>query len=147
MSGGEVTADRERRLLQIATAIACFVPISAGAMGMVEGPGMLRGLAAPLPVDLESHYRYLSGLLLGIGIGFAATIRRIENKAALLRTLGAIIVLGGLGRLGGLVQFGAPGTGHVFGLAMELGVTPLILLWQARIERRCAAPHERRGTH
>ncbi len=139
MSGDIVTADHERRLLQAAIAIACLVPISAGAIGMIQGPAMLKQVVAPLPADLESHYRYLSGLLFGTGIGFAATIHRVETRAPLLRTLGAIVVLGGLARLGALLQFGPPGPGHIFGLAMELGVVPLILLWQARIERRCAA--------
>lgn len=131
-----MTADGERRALQIAVAVACLVPASAGLLGIVESATMLKGVRAPLSIDLDSHYRYLSGLLLGIGLAFAACIRNIERNTALFRTLGLIVVTGGLARLLGLVVAGSPGSGHVFGLAMELGVVPLLMLWQARIARR-----------
>ena len=54
----------ERRLLQVVVAIASLIPISAGAMGILLGPAMVQVHVAPAAAD--SHYRYLSGLLLGI---------------------------------------------------------------------------------
>jgi hypothetical protein len=50
--------------------------------------------------------------------------------------LGAFVIAGGLARALSLVEIGAPSFGHRFGLAMELGVVPLLLLWQARVARR-----------
>lgn len=129
-------ADSEKRLLQTAIAAACLVPLLAGAAGIVRSAAMLPGVMVPLPVDLDSHFRYLSGLLLGIGIAFAFAIPRVERKAMLVRTLGLIVVAGGLARLVSLVQNGPPGAGHIFGLVMELGVVPAIMLWQARVARR-----------
>lgn len=130
-----MTAEAERRLLQAAVALACLVPIAMGAASIVESAAVLRGVEPPLAVDLDSHYRYLSGLLFGIGILFAASIRRIETKGTTFRTLGTIIVIGGLARLVSLIQNGVPGAGHQFGLAMELAVVPLIVLWQGRVAR------------
>jgi uncharacterized protein DUF4345 len=129
-------AAAERRLLQLVIAFACLIPIAAGASGMLHGARMIHGVHPPVPIDLDSHFRYLSGLLLGIGIAFAACVPAIERRGPLFRTLGAIVVTGGFGRLIGVVGHGAPGAGHVFGLAMELGATPLLLLWQMRVERR-----------
>ena len=126
----------ERRLLQAAAALAALVPLAAGTLGMVAGPDMLRGVAAG-PVDLDSHYRYLSGLLAGIGLGFVTCIPAIERRGARFRLLGLIVVLGGLARLGSLIGAGTPGAGHQFGLVMELGVVPLLMLWQGRVARRC----------
>jgi hypothetical protein len=126
----------ERRLLQLVVASACLVPLAAGGTGMIQGATMIHGLHPPVPVDLDSHYRYLSGLLLGIGLTFAFCIPAIERRGALFRPLGLIVILGGLGRLAGLPAHGLPGAGHVFGLVMELGATPLLLAWQARIARR-----------
>ena len=86
--------------------------------------------------NLDSHFRYLSGLLLGIGLAFAATIPAIERRTLLFRTLGAVVFVGGLARLLSALELGLPGRGHVFGLAMELVTVPLLVLWQARVARR-----------
>jgi hypothetical protein len=135
-----MTTDAERRLLQIAVAFAASVPLTAGGLGMVASADMLAGVAAPLAIDLDSHFRYLSGLLFGIGAAFVIAIPAIERHAFLFRTLGAIIVIGGLARLFGAVAVGMPGPGHVFGLVMELVTVPLIVLWQRRVARRFAGP-------
>ncbi|HEX8525565.1 DUF4345 domain-containing protein [Allosphingosinicella sp.] len=133
-----MTAATERRLLQAALALACLVPLIAGALGIVRGPAFLGGEQPS--AGLDSHFRYLSGLLLGIGIAFAALIPRIERRGPAFRMLGLIVVLGGLARLGSLVVTGMPGPGHLFGLAMELGVLPLLMLWQARVAGMCGSP-------
>jgi hypothetical protein len=125
----------ERRLLQAVILCLCLVPLAAGGAGMLKGAAMLKGVHQPLPVDLDSHYRYLSGLLFGIGIAFAACVPAIERRGSLFRTLGSIVILGGLARLLSLLRMGPPSGGHLFGLAMELGILPLLLLWQARVER------------
>jgi hypothetical protein len=121
----------ERRLLQIVVAVACLVPICAGAMGVLSGPAMIE--MTDVPVDADSHYRYLSGLLLGIGIAFATTIPRIETHGARFRLLAALVVVGGAGRLLSLAMHGTPGKPMLFALAMELLVTPALAVWQARV--------------
>lgn len=123
----------ERRLLQIAVALGCVVPFLAGGSGMIEGPAFLSGVAAPAPADLDSHFRYLSGLLFAIGIAFASCIPGIERKTARFRLLAFLVFVGGLGRLVSYVSIGSPGGGHVFGLGMELVAVPLLVLWQARV--------------
>lgn len=123
----------ERRLLQIAVAAGCVVPLLAGGSGMIEGPAFLHGVASPVSPDLDSHFRYLSGLLFAIGLGFATCIPGIEGKTTRFRLLAFLVFVGGLGRLFGLLSAGAPGAGHLFGLAMELVAVPLLVLWQARV--------------
>jgi hypothetical protein len=104
---------------------------------MVEGPAFLHGVGSP-PADLDSHFRYLSGLLFAIGLAFASCIPAVERRTARFRLLALLVFIGGLGRALGLASSGVPGTGHVFGLAMELGTVPLLVLWQARIAKRWA---------
>ncbi|MFN3944829.1 MAG: DUF4345 domain-containing protein [Allosphingosinicella sp.] len=123
----------ERRLLQGAVALAAAVPILAGGAGVATGGAFLTGVEPPLATDLDSHMRYLSGLLLGIGLAFLAAIPRIERNGVIFAGLGAIVVVGGLGRLLSLAVAGVPGPGHLFGLAMELAVVPALVLWQRRI--------------
>lgn len=120
----------ERRFLQVAVAIGGCVPVFAGGAGVLLGAGMTgdAGSAA-----LDSHVRYLSGLLLGIGLVFWWLIPRIEKPTPLVGLLTLVVFIGGLARLGGIVGHGAPPGSMLFGLAMELVITPLICLWQHRI--------------
>lgn len=123
----------ERRMLQIAIAIAGIVPVAAGLAGVLLGPSVFESGAGG--VSLDSHVRYLSGLLLGIGLAFWSFIPRIETATTPARILTALVVIGGLGRLLGWALHGAPSHGMAFGLAMELIVTPLLCLWQGRVAR------------
>lgn len=129
-----MTGAAERRLLQAAVALACLVPFSASVAGIVGGAGWLA--KGPVATDLDSHFRYLSGIFLMLGIAFASCIPAIERKGALFRLLGAMVIAGGLARLLSLQQLGVPGAGMRFGLVMELGVVPLLMLWQGRVARR-----------
>ena len=128
----------ERRLLQIVVAVGSLVPIAAGVAGIVLGPAMVDAGAAPIPAD--SHFRYLSGLLLGIGIAFATTIPAIERRTARFRLLTTIVVIGGIGRLVSLLARGTPDKPMMFALVMELIVTPSLALWQNRVARRANSP-------
>jgi hypothetical protein len=127
--------DRERRLLQQAVGIGAIVPFAAGLYGVLFGPALT---GAVLSVSSESHYRYLSGLLLAIGLCFWSAIPRIEEQTGRFRLLTVIVFIGGLARLLGLMLTGVPSPTMLGGLAMELAVTPLLCLWQARVANRYA---------
>lgn len=131
----------ERRAFQFVVAAASLVPICAGAAGIIAGPAMIDAGGVPLAAD--SHYRYLSGLLLGIGMGFATTVPHIETRTARFRLLAAFVVIGGLGRLWSLITQGAPNRPMLAALVMELCVTPALVLWQARVDRVYAPRHNR----
>ena len=128
---------RERRALQAAVSIACLVPILTGLDGVLRGVAMFR--LATVPPDLDSHFRYLSGIFLMMGLAFVSTIPAIESRGARFRLLGAMVVMGGLARALSWAAVGTPGIGHRLGLGMELIVVPLLMLWQARVARRCAS--------
>ena len=124
-------------MLQIVVAIACLVPLITGGRSILSGPGFL-GHAPVIPTDLDSHFRYVSGIFFAVGVAFATCVPGIEAKGPRFRLLGALVIAGGLSRVVSLVAVGVPSKGHVFGLAMELGVVPLLLLWQAGLARRYA---------
>ncbi len=128
-----MTPRRERTLLQVAVAIACLVPLSVATLSIVRGAAWLQPAPA---IDLDSHFRYLSGIFLVLGLAFASCIPAIESKTGRFRLLGAMVVGGGLARLVSLVTIGMPSTGHVVGLGIELAVVPLLLLCQTRIAHR-----------
>ena len=119
----------ECRLLQMTILIAGLVPVIAGVWGAAGGLHLLDSAQ-------DSHARYLSGLLLGIGLAFWAFTPAIERRGAEIRLLATIVVIGGLMRLVGLLATGHAGTAVTLPLVMELGVTPLIAIWRERVERR-----------
>ncbi len=127
----------ETRLLQVAVAIGCMVPLAGGLDGILNASAML---AAIHDVTLDSHVRYLSGLLLAIGLGFLSTISAIARQGDRFTILTAIVVTGGLARLYGVLVDGAPGPIMMFALTMELVVTPLLWLWQRRIAAMQPSP-------
>jgi len=137
MAGDDGRGKAQPGVLRAAVAIGGLVPVAAGLDGMIRGAAML-GASPGADLTLDSHLRYLSGLLLAVGLGFWSTIPRIETRTARFRLLTAIVVAGGLGRLYGLLVEGLPPAPMLFGLAMELGVTPLLCWWQGRVAARWA---------
>ncbi len=126
----------EKRILQFSVTLACLVPVSAGLYGAFQGVSLLHGEG----ISLDSHFRYLSGLLLGIGLGFLSTVPHIEKHTARFRILTFIIITGGLCRLLGTVLAGMPDKSMIFALGMELVVTPLLCLWQGRVAKNVKDP-------
>jgi len=129
---------REVRALQFCIALGGCAPVAAGLAGVAWGPHLAAGVDLA-SVPLDSHFRYLSGLLAALGFGFWSTLPDIARRGARFRLLSAIVVCGGLGRLISLLKLGPPDAPMLFGLAMELVVTPALALWQARLERRALA--------
>lgn len=127
---------REKHLLQIAVAIACLVPLGMGAASIIFGPAILSGVSDPPPIDLDSHFRYLSGIFLVLGLAFVTCVPAIEIKTGRFRLLGAMVIGGGLARVLAALEYGLASDGHRFGLVMELGIVPLLMLWQTRVARR-----------
>ncbi|MGK2908348.1 MAG: DUF4345 domain-containing protein [Sphingobium sp.] len=125
----------ERRLLQAMIACACIVPLVTGGTGILHGPQWLHGVGAA-PIDLDSHFRYMSGIFFAVGLAFCSCVPNIEVKGERFRMLGMFVVVGGLARLYSLLSVGAPSKGHLLGLCMELGVVPFLMLWQAAYARR-----------
>jgi hypothetical protein len=121
---------RERRALQVCVAIGALVPLSAGFAGAVAG-GALTGDV--LSASGDSHMRYLSGLLLAMGLGFWTTIPAIEHKTDRFRLLTLIVLTGGVFRVAALRDGPWPSPFMLGGAMMEVIVTPLLCFWQTRI--------------
>lgn len=128
----------EKCLLQAALVVGGALSLVFAATSVIEGVHILLPGYRRDTIDLDSHFRYLSGIFLGVLIVFYSCVPDVERKGPRLRLVGGLVICGGLARLVGLMTLGLPGVGHRYGLVMELIVTPLILLWQARVARRMA---------
>jgi uncharacterized protein DUF4345 len=126
----------ELRVLQAAVAVLALVPIGAGLAGAVFGIGVF-GPAASLGHDADSTGRYLSGLLLAIGLAFWSTVPSIEAQGVRFRLLTLLVFTGGLARLTGVFLIGLASPAMLFGLVMELLITPCLAFWRERLDRLC----------
>jgi hypothetical protein len=127
-----ISPSSEKKLLQVIVALACTVPLTAGFSGVIRGVALLGDGNAVL----DSHFRYLSGLLFGIGVCFLSTIPAIERHRVRFRLLTILVVIGGIGRVFGVLQAGSLGAAMYAAAGMELVVTPLLCLWQNRLAKR-----------
>jgi branched-subunit amino acid ABC-type transport system permease component len=108
--------------------------VFAGLWGAVYGSGLLRTM--PASGSFDSHVRYLSGLLLGLGLVAWSCVPQIEERGGRLGLVALVVVIGGLARI-----YGTPVTGYLspfifLPLLMELVVTPALWLWQRRVARK-----------
>lgn len=130
-----MTPNVEKRLLQSTMALVLILPFTAAVAGVVQGPSFL-GKPPSVPIDLDSHFRYVSGIFLAMLLLYVSCIPDIERKGTRLRLLCLLTVGGGLARLFSLATVGVPSIGHQVGLAIELGIAPAMYLWQTRVARR-----------
>jgi hypothetical protein len=128
------TPNLETRLLQLTILLAALVPVLAGIEGVLRGPAMAG--AAVFGAGPDSQFRYLSGVLAGVGVAYWMLVPAIETAGERLFMLTLIVVVGGFCRATGMLIGGPAGPAAYAALAMELIVAPAVYLWQTRLARR-----------
>jgi hypothetical protein len=128
----------ERKLLQIALALAGLVLVLFGLAGVFFGADFtdLSG-----NVVMDSYFRFLKGMLLAIGLIYWSAVPDIERHGERIALVTFILVLGAVPRLMAVIGHGVPTIGIIISLAGELIFAPLLWLWQrhvARVAPRCA---------
>ncbi|MCB9752176.1 MAG: DUF4345 domain-containing protein [Myxococcales bacterium] len=127
----------ERTALQIFLAILSLIPLAGLVIGFTDGTDFFMPDGVHAPSSLDNQFRYLSGVYVGVTMGLWYTIPAVERRLAAMRLIGAAVMLGGVGRLLSMRSHGVPeDPSMVVGVILELGVVPLLLLWQSRIARQ-----------
>ena len=126
---------QERWRLQQVVALAALLPVTVGLYGVLFGQALTGDTVS---ISAESHFRFLSGLLLGVGLLFWSTVPNIELHTNRFRLLTLLVVIGGLARLTAFALTGLPSLFMIGGLFLELVVTPALCLWQTRVANRYA---------
>lgn len=125
----------ERRLLQIALAIAGLVAILFGLTGVFFGTS-LAGIT--VGVTLEGYVRFIKGVLIAAGLIYWSAIPQVEKRGERIAVVTFILMFGAAGRLMAVVGHGFPTVGLLISLIGELIVVPLIWLWHRHYARRGA---------
>jgi Na+/H+ antiporter NhaD/arsenite permease-like protein len=122
-----------KRALQVTIAILSLVPLSIGAIGILLGTS--RWLPANIITpDFDSHYRYIAGYYVSLGLLGLWIIPKIEQHTGLFRVICASVFMGGMGRVASILQVGLPGPMAIFFTGFEL-CFPLLIWWQTRVSR------------
>jgi len=122
----------EKRFLQAALLVVALIPITAGLSGVLNGPSFFDVSAG---VSADSHMRYLSGLLLGIGVQALTIVPHVERHAGRMGALTLIVFVGGISRLYSLAVVGGPDITMTLALFVELLITPALFVWVRRVSR------------
>ena len=120
----------ERKLLQIAFALAGLVLIVFGLAGVFFGANFV-DLSGN--VEIDSYFRFLKGVLLGIGLIYWSSIPDIARHGERVSLVTFILVLGAVPRLLAVISHGVPTIGSLVGLAGELIFAPLLWLWHQHV--------------
>ena len=122
---------------RIATILIGLVPIFlglggvlGGASGMVPEPELYQ---LPDINALDSQYRYLAAVYVAVGAMILWSAGDVQGRAMLLRFAMLGWFLGGLARILSWMMVGQPADWQVSGIAVELIVPVVTLLWQRRI--------------
>jgi hypothetical protein len=128
----------ERKLLQIAVALAGLAAVAFGLAGVLFGTTIME-MSDDIVTD--SHVRFLKGMTLVIGFVYWSAIPDIERRGERIALVTLILVGGAMARLMAVVSHGVPTMGILFSLVAELIFVPLLWLWQrhvAGVARRAA---------
>jgi hypothetical protein len=127
----------ERRVFQGIVGLLSVIPLIGFTIAMTSGTGYFLPEGAERSVNLDNQFRYLAGVYTAVTIAIWWTLPKLEERLAPLRIACAGVFLGGVGRLASMAALGAPADRTmVAGVALEMGVVPLLLLWHARLARR-----------
>jgi hypothetical protein len=122
----------QRKLLQIAMAVAGLAGVGVGLTGVLFGT-----LYADLSGDvvLDSYVRFLKGVLLAIGLIYLSCVPQIERRGDRIALVTFILVCGTLSRLLTVIGHGVPTLGIIGNLVTGLILVPLLWLWQRHVAR------------
>ncbi|ABW26892.1 DUF4345 domain-containing protein [Acaryochloris marina] len=123
-----------KRGLQIILGILSLIPFMVAILGLTSGLGRWLPAEAITP-EFDSHYRYITGFYISLGVIAWWIIPNIEKHKTALRIVAGAIFAGGVGRVISFWQVGAPGPLTLVFTGIEL-CFPLLLIWQAKLPRR-----------
>ncbi|UJR11724.1 hypothetical protein I4U23_015905 [Adineta vaga] len=127
--------------LQIVVTLSAIVPIFVGLKGIYLGPSGITLKPNQLfksekyIIEVDSHFRYISGYLLAMGIFLLRSVPNMHRDATELHRACIIVFIGGLGRLWGLFVTGLE-IGAVLATIVELFFFPIICYWQKQIQNQ-----------
>lgn len=123
-----------RTNLARAVAALAIVPMTTGALSIVLGSAIVPGGDGTAP-SVESELRFYAAWWFGAGLLLLHLAPRLDERAAEFRGVCAVLFLGGVARVLGIADAGAPHWSLLVLMALELLLPPVLVLWHLRTAR------------
>ena len=124
----------ERRALQGALIATALLPLVTGPAAYLLGARAVFG-ARRWDAPVDGELRYLSVFWTAAGLRLLGAVPGIEHEGKAVRTVGALLVLGGVGRALSWRAVGPPHPVMRAATAVEILLPPVLAAWQARVAR------------
>ena len=126
----------KRMLLQILLAIGGLLMLFR-----FGGPALIFGATGPGPFGnhwltegrtatllLDADVRFFGAMMLGIGVIFFWTIRRVEALGSVIYIFACAVALGAAARIYARIKYGDPGTAGTIPILIEVTIPILLIL-------------------
>ena len=124
---------------RIFVCLFALVPLFFGVTGVLGGASALvpepEIYTLPEIDGLDSQFRYLSGVYIGIAAMLFYVAGDVRGRAMLFRAIVLAVFIGGVGRAVSWMMVGQPPQQFAVGMVIEL-LVPLSLLWLNRVIAR-----------
>jgi hypothetical protein len=124
-----------RRALQVVLGVGGLVAIGGGLLQIAIGPSALPG-SPGAGNSVDSELRFLSAYWVALGAALLWIAPRVERETIALRAAMAALFLGGIARVVSLISVGEPHSTLLVLMAIELIAPPVVVAWQATLDRR-----------
>jgi hypothetical protein len=127
-----IEGEKIMNAFRIVTIIVGLIPLFLGGTGVFFGAAEHSG-GTDVAAALDNQYRYLAGVYVAVGLMILWSVGDIKGRAMLLRFAMLGWFLGGLARIVSWMTVGEPASWQVSGLAVEMVVPVVLILWQRRV--------------
>ena len=122
---------RSLRNLQRTLYLLAAIPVVAGAWTVLVGSDSVPHAGQPT-ASLESELRFYAVWWIGAGVFLAWLAPRVQDRTRELRVFCALLFLGGLSRIVGIIDVGWPRPSQLMLMALEFSVPVILVVWQGR---------------
>lgn len=123
------------RALQGTVGVLGTIAVVFGLQTVAIGAESVLGAGEVSP-NLDNELRFYAAWYVGAGVLLLRAVHRVEEHAATIRGVAAILLLAAFGRVLSMVTVGTPHPGQIALMAAEFTIPLVVVPWQAAVARR-----------